>query len=307
MPNDYLHITSEINTLEALLADMPVGNVIERMSVTARLDTAKAALNSVPMQPNPKVRLTFRGKPVHGNHGISADFGSLAAGAFSDAYTAIAAGFTRGLSMRGPIPDQDKYPLVITNIARGSFGFEFELHAQQQPLFPEAERAHAAMRKIESLLHMSALGSDDEVAEVVEAVDQRAIKQVHKFLEVLVTHQAWCGLEYDGRTFQYTDYPQIKSSYDRLKDDNIHTQIQSFHGEFQGVLPTGRTFEFVQSDTKDVLRGKIHVDIIDPDALNREWLHKPATVQLTATYVGRGRPRYMLMSLTDVRTRDANA
>ncbi len=64
MTNDYLHIASEINTLTDLLADIPADNLIERMSLMARLDNAKAALDSVPMQPNPKVRLTFRGKPV---------------------------------------------------------------------------------------------------------------------------------------------------------------------------------------------------------------------------------------------------
>lgn len=58
MTNDYLHIASEINTLTDLLADIPADNLIERMSLMARLDNAKAALDSVPMQPN-KVRLTL--------------------------------------------------------------------------------------------------------------------------------------------------------------------------------------------------------------------------------------------------------
>ena len=64
MTNDYLHIASEINTLTDLLADIPADNLIERMSLIARLNNAKAALDSVSMQLNPKVQLTFRGKPV---------------------------------------------------------------------------------------------------------------------------------------------------------------------------------------------------------------------------------------------------
>ena len=64
MTNDYLHIASEINTLTDLLADIPADNLIERMSLMARLNNAKAALDSVSMQLNPKVQLTFRGKPV---------------------------------------------------------------------------------------------------------------------------------------------------------------------------------------------------------------------------------------------------
>ena len=66
----------------------------------------------------------------------------------------------------------------------------------------------------------------------------------------------------------------------------------------------GRTFEFVHGESTEVLRGKINSAIEDPDILNREWLHKPVTVQLTALYVGRGRPRYTLMSLADVHPND---
>ncbi len=51
-------LASEINTLTDLLDDIPADNLIERMSLMARLDNAKAALDSVPMQPN-KVRLTL--------------------------------------------------------------------------------------------------------------------------------------------------------------------------------------------------------------------------------------------------------
>ena len=66
----------------------------------------------------------------------------------------------------------------------------------------------------------------------------------------------------------------------------------------------GRTFEFVHGDSKEVLRGKINIAIEDPDILNRNWLHKPVTIQLTAMYVGRGRPQYTLMSLADVLPND---
>lgn len=302
MTNDYLMIASEIRELESLLAAIPEGNVIERMSLESRLASVKAAMAALPQQIAPTARLTFRGKPVFGSHGIAADFGGKAAGAFSDAFAAVAAGLSEGLRYMGPIPNRDKNQLLITGTAIGSFGFEFELPAPEPSLFPEAEKAREAMAKIEALFRLAAEGSDDEVAEVIEEVHPRAVKKVHDFLELLVQQQAWCGLEFGDRFFRYADYNQIKASCERLKDENIHETEETYRGEFQGVLPAGRTFEFRLADQAEaeLIRGKVDPAIKDPDVLNREWLHKPVTVKLNVMQVGQGRPRFTLMTLDDL-------
>lgn len=248
--------------------------------------------------------MTFRGKPVFGSHGIAADFGGKAAGAFSDAFAAVAAGLSEGLRYMGPIPNRDKNQLLITGTAIGSFGFEFELPAAEPSLFPEAEKAQQAMAKIEALFRLTAEGSDDEVAEVVEEVHPRAVKKVRDFLELLVQQQAWCGLEFGDRFFRYADFEQIKASCERLKDENIQETQETYRGEFQGVLPAARTFEFRLADQAELIRGKINLAIDDPDVLNREWLHKPVTVKLNVIRVGQGRPRFTLMTLDDLHLDD---
>ncbi|MBD3771902.1 MAG: hypothetical protein IE925_17400 [Rhodobacterales bacterium] len=300
MTYDYLAIASEIKELENLLAAIPEGNVIERMSLESRLESARAALAVLPQQIAPKARLTFRGKPVFGSHGIAADFGGKAAGAFSDAFAAVVASLSEGLRYMGPIPNRDKNQLLITGTAIGSFGFEFELPALEPSLFPETEKAQEAMAKIEALFRLTAEGTDDEVAEVIEEVHPRAVKKVYEFLEFLVQQQAWCGLEFADRFFRYADYEQIKVSSERLQADNIQEWEETHHGEFQGVLPTGRTFEFRLADQKGLIKGKVDLAFDDPDILNREWLHKPVTVKLNVMRVGQGRPRFTLMTLDDL-------
>ena len=302
MTNNYLTIASEIGELENLLAAIPEGNVIERMSLESRLESARAALAALPQQMiAPKARLTFRGKPVFGSHGIAADFGGKAAGAFSDAFAAVAAGLSESLRDMGPIPNRDKNQLVITSTAIGSFGFEFELPAPDpSSLFPETEKAQEAMAKIEALFRLAAEGTDDEVAEVIEEVHPRAVKKVYEFLDLLVQQQAWCGLEFADRFFRYADYEQIKASSERLKADNIQEREETYRGEIQGVLPTGRTFEFRLADQEGLIKGKVDLAIADPDVLNREWLHKPVTVKLNVLQVGQGRPRFTLMTLDDL-------
>ncbi len=82
--------------------------------------------------------------------------------------------------------------------------------------------------------------------------------------------------------------------------NNVKEGVETYSGEFQGVLPTSRTFEFKVSDHGSVLRGKIAAAIEDPDELNRNHLHKPVTVRLAAITVGQGRPRYTLRTLADI-------
>ena len=302
MRNEAQFLMSEINELEAILASIPAENVIDRMSFEARLAAAQQALAQLPQQLTSKAKLTFRGKPVFGSHGITADFGSKAAGLFSDAFAAVSVGLREGLRDMGPIPNRDKNQLLITGTAIGSFGFVFELPVPELALFPEQENPQIAIEKIEALFRLAATGSDDEVAEVIEEVHPRAVKKVYDFLELLVQQQAWCGLEFEGRAFRYADYEQLKISCERLKDENIHEQDETYQGKFEGVLPTGRTFEFRLADPKSVIKGKIDRAIDDPDVLNRDWLHKPVAAKFHVMQVGKGRPRFTLKSINDLST-----
>ena len=298
----YLSLAAEIRELEELLAAIPEENVIERMSLQARLQTARELMAELPKAKEaPKARLTFRGKPVVGGHGISADFGAKAAGAFAEAFAVVAAGLNESLQSLGPIPNRDRNQLLITGTAIGSFGFEFELPAQPETLFPELEKTEEAMNKIESLLRLAAEGSDDDIAEVIEEIHPRAVKKVYEFLDLLVQQQAWCGLQFGDRSFLYADYEQLKKSSVRLKDENIQETEESHRGELQGVLPGGRVFEFKLLESEGLIRGKIDLSIEKPDILNREWLHKPITIKLNVMQVGQGRKRYTLMSLDNLK------
>lgn len=304
MNNEYLFLASEVRELEELLAAIPAQNVIDRMSLQARLDNAKKALEVLPKGKElSKARLTFRGKPVFETHGISADFGAKATEAFSDVFAMFAADLSGNLRPAGPIPEKDKNQLLITGTALGSFGFEFELPQRsiQSPLFPELEISDEAVKKIETLFRLTAEGTDDEIADVISETQPRAIKKLYEFLELLVQQEAWCGLEFGDRFFRYADYEQIKSAANRLKDDNIRETDEKYRGEFQGVLPTARTFEFKLSDQDGlIIRGKLDRTLNDPDNLNREWLHKPIIAQFHVMTIGQGRPRYTLLSLDNL-------
>lgn len=299
--DEYMAISSEIKELEDLLAKIPAENVIDRMGLTARLESAQSLIATTDVnQLAHKARLTFRGKPVYGSHGIAADFAAKAASDFTDAVAAMA-GDSETMQYMGPIPDKQKNQLLITGTAIGSFGFEFEVPPQNNDdLFPEESRTEVALTKLQELLRLSAEGSDDEVADIVEDVHPRAVKKVADFLDYVAQQGASCAVEFKDRSFRFDDPTQVQRSVSRLREDNIREENKTFSGEFQGVLPTGRTFEFKVVPHGTVLRGKIGPEINNPDDINRELLHHPVRVSFHVIQVGQGRPRYTLMKLEDI-------
>lgn len=295
----YIAVSSEIKELEALLEEIPLKNVIKRMGLQARLEAAKATIaNFTEYQLVQKARLTFRGRPVIGTHGIVADFALKASSAFTDAVSAIAAGLSENLRYMGPIPDRQKNQLLITGTAIGSFGFEFEL---PRPVgdgwFPDPSNAEGAINKINELFRLASEGDDDQIAELVDEIHPRAVKKTAEFLNYLTQQEAWCGLEFKKNYFRFSDIDQLKASAERLKEDNIRESVDTYSGEFQGVLPSSRNFEFKLLGKETVLKGKIGRDIEDVDLLNREYLHKHISVELNSIQVGQGRPRFTLQSL----------
>jgi hypothetical protein len=296
---EYLAISSEIKELETLLGEIPEENAIERMGLEARLETARVAIDGVnDTQPGAKARLVFRGRPVFGTHGIAADFAAKAAGAFADTVTAVAAGIADNLRYMGPIPDRQKNQLLITGTAIGSFGFEFEVpQSGNGDLLPEPSGAETALQKVQQLFQLAMDGTDDDVAELVDEIHPRAVKKAVDFLDYIVGQGAWCGLEFKGQVFRFHSIDQLRSSVERLREDNIHETDEIFSGEFQGVLPASRTFEFKLLDQENIIRGKVGSDILNADILNREYLHEPVSIKLHVIQVGQGMPRYTLQSM----------
>jgi hypothetical protein len=294
-------LRSEVRELESILQQIPVEDVIDRLSFESRLIAAQKELDQLPAMPvSEKARLTFRGRPVFGSRGVAADFGSKATTAFSDAFSAVVAGLNESLRYMGPIPDKARNQLLITGTAIGSFGFEFELPEHAPDLFPDQGRGSEALEKMQTLFQLSAMGSDDEVAELVEEIHPRAVKKIAEFLGYLVQQQAWCGLEFRHKFFRFEDIEQLQISAARLQESNIREGREQFVGEFQGVLPHSRAFEFKLLDQQGLIKGKVAPAIEEPDVLNREFLHKLATITVDVFQVGQGRPHFSLRNLNDI-------
>lgn len=306
MIDKHLYLLSEQKELKNILAEIPKENIIERLGFEARLKDVEEQLKNISINSVPqKAKITFRGEPVFGTHGIYADFATNAIAAFSDAFSAVLAGLTEKLNYMGPIPNREKNQLLITGTAIGSFGFEMELPAKnenaQQELFPVQDNAEIALEKIQELFKLTANGTDDELSELIDEIHPRAVRKVADFLNLLLINKAWCGLDFNEKYFKYSGIEQIQIASDRLKEENIKTSQEPFQGVFLGVLPKGRTFEFaLLKDNKNVIRGKIGLQIENPSEINRIYLEQPVNALFSIVQVGQGRPKYTLEKLDDI-------
>lgn len=291
---EYQHLQAEHTFLTRQLAEIPAEAVLTRKSDEARLRSVESRLaeTKAPIPAPARARLTFRGRPVVGHHGVFAEFGTRATSCFTDAVNKVAAALAGPLSATGPIPNRDQSQLLITNTAAGSFGFELEEHCPIRPLRDDASPATQALDLTRNLLQ-STLGSDDELADFVSATDPRAVEAVRTFVEVLATNEAVCALECGGRTFRFEDVGQVRKSLLRLSRENLRGVAVELHGEFEGVLPASRTFEFRLSDGGNIIRGKVGSAIMEPNELN-DHLHQATTITVNEMRVGAGKPRYEL-------------
>lgn len=294
---DRQHLLAERTFLQRLLAKTPATARLTRMSDEARLRKVEAQLAALPADERTpaRARLTFDGVPVIRSHGIFADFGMKAVSSFTEAVASVAASLSAPLAAMGPIPNRDQNQLLITSTAVGSFGFELEEYRAEQLALEEASPVATALERTQALLQ-STLGNDDDLADIASETDPRALDKVRTFLKVLADNSAVCALQYGGSGVRFTDVGQVSRSLARLAADNLHESEEQLRGEFVGVLPNSRSFEFRLANDGQIIRGKVSPRVQNVDAIN-DHLHSAVQIDVTRTQVGNGRPRYLLTQM----------
>ena len=288
--HEYRFLLSERVTLRKLIDDAPPGSIITKMSFENRLRRVEEQLESYEGF-SPRVvnaRLTFRGKPVVENHGIRAEFGPDATAAFTEAVAEVG---------RGWGGKKEDYGLLITGIARGSFGFEVEDASQMPPLEGESTPVEAAMEQVKDILKATT-GSDDELASAIAFTDDNALEAIRKFLETVADSDAMCALELQGDKFSFRSVDEVRFGAERLDHRNITVEDVDLSGHFQGFMPKGRRAEFVVAGTGDVITARVQASVAE-SVLNKEMVDEPIRVKARVRRVGASSPTYVITSYYD--------
>ncbi len=293
-----IHILkAELESAKQLMNKISSTAMIERLSLSSRIETLEGLIRSFvePIRKPAKVRLTFRGRPVCESRGIFADFGMNAVGSFSEAVATMAASLSGPLAYTGPIPNKATNQLLITNTAVGSFGFELEEYQPVAPILDEPSLVETALEQTVTLLK-GAHGSDDDLADAIADIDPRATASVRNFLQAVADAGATFTLVVNENPIRFADTGEIVTALERISVDRIREEKTTLEGEFQGVLPKRRTFEFKIRNVEEVIAGKVSSHIQNPDEINK-MLHQQLRINVLLTQVGNGRPRYTLIDL----------
>lgn len=293
----YQNLLSQKKALEEMIKSTPPNAALEMGSLRAALEEIddKLSETSNNKQELASARLTFSGKSVIGSHGILADFGADAVSAFVEAVKALAASLRDPLGSRGIIPVKGQNPLLITNIALGSFGFELEEYKEGEQLLIDSESYVAqALDKTKRILKSTTTGTDDELLDSITDTDGRVIEKIKEFLKVLVDGETICAFQYKEDIFRFSDVAQVRSSFDRLATDNIIRTNEVLKGIFLGYLPQKKTFEFKIADREDFISGKVDATVSNADEIN-ENLNKLSQFEAVVVRVGSGKPRYTMV------------
>ena len=302
--HQYRFLLSQQATLKKLISETEPSEVIARMSFEARLQEVEGQLEAYdgfsPRLVN--ASLTFRGSPVVGSRGIDAAFGPDAVKSFANAITLVGSSDHAPLSPTGRIPHSDDYRLLITNTARGSFGFQVE-EASQQPAFEgESTPVETAIARVKEILEAS-VGTDEELTEAIADTDQRALGGIRNFLKTVADNGAVCALEFHDEVFRFVDVAQVRRSENRLSEDNIKEDDVTLTGYFEGFLPNSRRAEFQIAETDadflaeavgTVISGKVESEVDDVIGDINEILKQEVRIDAHTRRVGAGRPRYVI-------------
>ena len=293
-----VQLLGERNAILRMIADTPEVDVLDRGSLTARLEEVEHRILEAKddgCEPT-RAYLTFNGRPVVGQYGIFADFGTKAISAFNDAVIAVAASLVGDLAAKGPIPNREQHHLLITNTALGSFGFELEEYRSAQLPLDEQSTLNQAIECTQNFLQGSVDSDDERLADSASEMDPRALTKVRDFVKILVENEAVCALQFRNQLFRFNDVGQVRRSFERISPDNLHEDEQILRGQFMGVLPTRRSFEFRLEGTNQILVGKISSAVGDAHEINTH-LDRIIEIEVMVTSVGNGRPRYLLQNM----------
>ena len=235
---------------------------------------------------------------MDGNRGIDANFGAEAVTMFSDTVRITSAGMSGDLKATGQVPRSALSQPSITGVTFGSFGFVMEMPTPQSRSdrisYPEL-----AVGRVQELLRLANDGDDNELSVAAAEMHPRALNKVVDLLDFMRRKGARFEMDYQDRSVQFRTDNEIIEAGKRLSPSNIENRTADVVGIMIGVIPATRLFQLNPSD-RDPIHGRIGTEIRDPYSTGEEYTNKLVRAEIRTVRVGRGAPRYTLLSVAQL-------
>lgn len=258
MPNKLVidSLRAELASIEKLLEEaIRIDDPVGKLQYEYRFQEIKKEIEELSKQPECKasVALFFSGKPVLGSKGVQADFAGSILENFQDLIAKRFASVELGaMGSRGPVPLGSTTQLMVTEIARGSFGFILDEISNQQDLC-DTEMKNV-VDDVTSLIKHTSAPDETEFEKAAEELDQRSLDSLKNFFSILDKNKAMIRIVENERDISL-DSPSVERGRIRTeatKIDEHPDQIRE--GTLVGFLPQHRRFEF-QFSPEEIIFG----------------------------------------------------
>lgn len=246
-------LSSEITTLNELLTSArQSGDFVGEMQLEHRISELSGKLESLKENTvsdnSASVALFFGGQPVLGSRGIAAEFAGTALEQFQNLIAKIFANNEVGdLGERGKVPFKANSELMVTGLARGSFGFVLDEMSDQVQL--ESSQLSHVIDKAALLLRDSAAQDDAVFESILDELEPRTLIALRDLFSNLDSRKATIRVVEKELDFTL-DGPSIHRARIRTEATSIEESTTEIEGKLVGFLPEHRKFELADRTGK---------------------------------------------------------
>lgn len=238
-------LKTELSSVHELLNQASnAGDPVGELQFAHRYELLKSKVDELEgaIATHASVALFFGGKPVLGSKGISAEFAGGALEKFQDLVTRTFAQEEIGqLGKKGPIPQKNNTKLMVTELARGSFGFVLDEMSEQSEIQETALKL--MVDEVAHIVEETGSPYEPDFEAMVESLDPRTLIALKEFFYLLDNSEATIRLVDDKRDF-LLDKSAIHRGRVRTEATSIDEIEEVANGELLGLLPEHRKFEF---------------------------------------------------------------
>ena len=250
-------LRAELNSVQALLRQAhEAGDPVGELQYSHRQDVLKKELEEIEktVTTSANVVLFFGGKPVLGSRGIAAEFAGSALEKFQDLVTRTFAKAELGpLGKRGPIPQKENTQLMVTELARGSFGFVLDEMSEQSELQETALKL--MVDEVARIVEDTGSPNEPDFEAILENLDPRTLIALKEFFVILDNSEATIRIVDDERDF-VLDKQAVHRGRLRTEATSIEEKESFTSGQILGFLPEHRKFELKPADG-EVIYGSV--------------------------------------------------
>ena len=229
----------------------------------ARKDELEEALEHIELRPESHAAMAvfFGGAPVQGSRGIDADFAGGALGDIQEIVRKRLSNIEVGpLAPTGRLRLSNNSQLLVTDVARGSFGFILEESGQDAPIIDTVLKN--VVEDVADLISKIAGIDHQGFADATDSLDGRILLSLKQFFRRLDEHGATIRFVEGDRDF-LLDRAAVKRARERTEDIEIAERAVPFEGTLF-LLPDSRRFELHTelAGEKAVLRGGVDPEVL---------------------------------------------